>query len=111
MPMIGGLLTRFRNSGQFKAVTANVVREGEPFKYWIDENGEHLMHEPGDGTGQTVKAYAMAATKDGGTMVKVMTRDEIEKRRNVSRSKDGPMWRDWYDEAAMKTVLRNLHKR
>ena len=109
-PMIGGLLKRFRNSGQFLSVTANVVRESDPFEYWIDENGEHLRHTPGD-VGPYVKAYAIAKTRDGGTMIKVMSKAEIDRRRAVSKAKDGPMWREWWDEAAMKTVLRNLSKR
>jgi recombination protein RecT len=109
-PMIGGLLKRFRNSGQFLSVTANVVRESDPFEYWIDENGEHLRHTPGD-VGPFIKAYAIAKTKDGGTFIKVMSKAEIDRRRAVSRAKDGPMWREWWDEAAMKTVLRNLSKR
>jgi recombination protein RecT len=109
-PMIGGLLKRFRNSGQFLSITAGVVRESDPFEYWIDENGEHLRHTPGD-VGPYTKAYAMAKTKDGGTMIKVMSKAEIDRRRAVSKAKDGPMWKDWWDEAAMKTVLRNLSKR
>jgi recombination protein RecT len=110
-PMIAGLLLRFRNSGQFKSVSAEIVREGEQFRHWIDEAGEHLLHEPGDGTGKPVKAYALALTKDGGAMIKVMSVADIEKRRAVSRAKNGPMWVQWWDEAALKTVLRNLHKR
>ena len=111
MPMVAGLLTRFRNSGQFKSITVNVVREGEPFRHWVDENGEHLMHEPGDDEkAKIVKAYAMATTKDGGVMIKVMSTGDIEKRRNVSRAKDGIMWKEWWVEAAQKTVLRNLTK-
>jgi recombination protein RecT len=109
-PMVSGFLKRFRNSGQFLSITANVVRESDPFEYWIDENGEHLRHTPGD-VGPYVKAYAMAKTKDGGTMIKVMSKAEIDRRRAVSKAKDGPMWREWWDEAAMKTVLRNLSKR
>jgi recombination protein RecT len=111
MPMIAGLLARFRNSGQFKAVTCNVVREGESFRHWIDEAGEHLMHEPGeDESARIIKAYAMAITRDGGTAIRVMSTAAIDKRRAVSRAKDGPMWREWYAEAAQKTVLRNLMK-
>jgi recombination protein RecT len=111
MPMVGGLLKRFRNSGQFKSVSVDVVREGEEFKYWKDEHGEHLYHSPGDGGGKVIKAYAMAETKDGGVMIKVMSAADIEKRRAISRAKDGPMWGQWWEEAALKTVLRNLHKR
>lgn len=111
MPMIAGLLKRFRNSGQFKSVTANIVREGEQFEYWIDENGEHIKHVPGDGTGKPIKAYALATTQADGTMIRVMTAKEIEQRRNSSRAKNSPLWNEWTDEAWMKTVLRNLHKR
>ena len=99
------------NSGQFKSVSAEIVREGEPFRHWIDEQGEHLLHEPGDGIGKPIKAYALALTKDGGAMIKVMSVADVEKRRAVSRAKNGPMWTQWWDEAALKTVLRNLHKR
>lgn len=111
MPMIYGLLKRFRNSGQFKSITANIVREGDQFSYWVDETGEHLRHEPQNETGKPIKVYAVAALKGGGAMAKVMSHADIEKRRAVSRAKDGPMWREWWDEAAMKTVLRNLAKR
>src|SRR6516225_12115907 len=110
-PMVGGFLKRFRNSGQFRSVATGIVRDGEEFNYWIDEQGEHLRHVPGDSTAKPVKAYAVAVTKDGGSMIRVMSVAEINKRRAVSRAKDGPMWRDWWDEAAMKTVLRNLSKR
>jgi recombination protein RecT len=108
--MIGGLLKRFRNSGQFLSVTANCVRESDQFVFWIDEDGEHLRHTPGD-VGPYVKAYAIAKTKDGGTFIRVMSKAEIDKRRAVSKARDGVMWREWWDEAAMKTVLRNLSKR
>ena len=110
-PMVYGILKRFRNSGQFKSIAAGIVHEHDQFKYWIDERGEHMEHVPGDDGGKPVKAYAVALTKDGGSMIKVMSVPEIEKRRAVSKAKDGPMWREWWDEAAMKTVLRNLAKR
>ena len=109
--MVYGILKRFRNSGQFKSIAAGIVREHDQFKYWIDERGEHMEHVPSDDNGKPIKAYAVALTKDGGSMIKVMSVADIEKRRAVSKAKDGPMWREWWDEAAMKTVLRNLAKR
>ena len=109
--MVYGILKRFRNSGQFKSITAGIVREKDSFEYWVDELGDHIKHVPADEGGKPVKAYAVALTKDGGSMVKVMSHSEIEKRRAVSKAKDGPMWREWWEEAAMKTVLRNLAKR
>src|SRR5512139_502946 len=111
MPMVGGLLKRFRNSGQFKALSVGVVKEGEEFSYWKDENGEHMRHVPGDGDGKPVKAYAMAHTQDGGVMIDVMSEKDINKRRNVSRAKNSQLWNDWVEEAWQKTVLRHLAKR
>lgn len=110
MPMVGGLLKRFRNSGQFKSVSVDIVREGEEFSYWKDEHGEHMRHVPGDGSGKPIKAYALATTIDGGVMIRVMTEAQINKRRNASRAKNSPLWNEWTEEAWMKTVLRNLAK-
>jgi recombination protein RecT len=110
--MVDGMRDRFVNSGQFKEVDAEVVRDDDvEFKYYIDENGPHLMHVPGDGNGKIIKAYARALLKDGGKVIRVMSAADINRRRAVSKAKDGPMWREWYDEAAKKTVLRNLYKR
>jgi recombination protein RecT len=111
LPMVGGLLKRFRNSGQFKSISVEIVREGDEFRYWIDEHGPHIYHVPSSGGAKAVKAYAMAETKDGGVMIRVMSETEINKRRNVSRAKNSPLWNEWTDEAWMKTVLRNLSKR
>jgi len=111
MPMVGGLLKRFRNSGQFRSIATGIVRTGEFFERWVDENGEHMKHVPGDGTGKPIKAYALAQTVDGGVMIEVMTEAEIDKRKNVSRAKNSPLWTEWVDEAWKKTVLRNLSKR
>jgi len=110
MPMIGGLLKRFRNSGQFKSIISNVVRQGDKFEYWIDEHGWHIKHYPTDDEGAIVKVYAVASMIDGGQMVRVMSTADIEKRRKASKVPNGPMWRDWWEEAAQKTVLRNLAK-
>lgn len=110
MPMIAGLLKRFRNSGQFKSIGADIVRQGEEFSYWKDEHGEHMRHVPGDGSGKAIKAYAMAETKDGGIMIEVMNEAQINKRRTASRAKNSPLWNEWTDEAWKKTVLRSLSK-
>jgi recombination protein RecT len=111
LPMVGGLLKRFRNSGQFKSLSVGIVHEGEEFSYWIDEHGEHMKHIPGDGSGKAIKAYACAVLVNGGTMIRVMNESEINKRKNVSRAKNSPLWTEWVEEAWMKTVLRNLAKR
>ena len=112
MPMVRGILKKVRNSGELKSITAKVVREHDFFKYWVDETGEHLKHEPvlSDESSKVTHAYALAQTKDGGVFIDVMTRPEIEKVRNVSKAKDAMAWSQWWDEMAKKTVIRRLSK-
>jgi hypothetical protein len=95
IPMYQGLLKRFRQSGQCKWITANVVRQGEVFEHWIDENGEHFRHVPGisDGVAPSSKSYAAALTKDGAFYVAVMTLAEINKVKAMSKAsrEDSPL--------------------
>ena len=63
VPMYQGLLKKFRQSGECKWITANVVREGELFEHRIDQAGEHFNHVPdGDERAPIVKVYAAALT-------------------------------------------------
>lgn len=112
IPMYQGLLRRFRRSGQFKWITANVVREGEEFTHYIDENGEHFRHVPSGNTlAPVIKVYALATTKDGGVFVAVMSKAEVDKIKAMSRAtRDDSPWKMWEAEMQKKTVLRRLCK-
>jgi recombination protein RecT len=113
VPMYQGLLKKFRNSGQFKWVTAGIAYEGEEYEHWIDENGEHFKHVPSnDSPDRKIKrVYALATTKDGGFFVTDMSQADIAKRRGVSRaSRDDAPWKVWPDEMMKKTALKNLSK-
>ena len=65
IPMYQGLLKKFRASGQCKWITSNVVRQGEEFSHWIDQDGEHFRHVPGvsDGVAPVELVYAAALTE------------------------------------------------
>jgi recombination protein RecT len=112
IPMYQGLLRRFRRSGQFKWITANVVRVGEEFVHFIDETGEHFRHVPGeDFSAAITKIYALATTKDGGVFVTVLPIAEANKIRNQSRAtRDDSPWKQWPEEMYRKTALRRLAK-
>ena len=113
LPMYQGLLKKFRNSGQFKWVTANLVYEGETFEHWITQDGEHFKHIPADdNTGKKVRrVYALATTKDGGSFIADLSLADIKKRQNMSRaSRDDAPWKQWPDEMMKKTAIRVLSK-
>lgn len=112
MPMIGGLLKKLRNSGELLSIAAYTVHENDSFEYELGDE-ERIVHKPllNGNRGGVIAAYAVARTKDGGIYREVMSLDEIEKVRNVSRAKDAGPWSSWYEEMARKTVLRRLMKR
>lgn len=113
MPMIAGILKKVRQSGEVSYVSAQVVYSNDHFKWTLgfDESVEHepapLDQEPGE----PVAAYAVAVLKDGSRLLEVMRKSEIEKVRNVSRSKGNGPWVAWWSEMARKTVMRRLAKR
>jgi recombination protein RecT len=113
MPMIGGILKKLRNSGELQSITSQVVYKLDSFEYYVDENGEHIKHAPNflSDRGAPYLVYALAKTKDGGVYVEIMTADDVEQVRQVSRSKDSGPWRDWPAEMWRKTAIRRLAKR
>jgi recombination protein RecT len=112
MPMIGGLLKKLRNSGELLSISAHTAHENDKFEYELGDD-EKIVHKPRlDGPrGLVIAAYAVAKTKDGGIYREVMSVEDIEKIRNVSKARDSGPWVQWYEEMARKTVLRRLMKR
>lgn len=114
MPMVAGILKKVRNSGELLSILSNVVHAKDHFKYWIDDAGEHVQHEPNileADRGPLVAVYAIAKTKDSGVYTEVMSRGQIDEIRNVSKAKDSGPWVSWYSEMARKSVIRRLSKR
>jgi recombination protein RecT len=114
MPMVGGILKKVRNSGDLSSITAQVVFEKDTFSYWIDSDGEHLDHKPlifGE-RGKEVGVYALAKTKDGAVYIEVLTANQVDDIKKVSRSKDsGPWAGPFKHEMWKKSAIRRLSKR
>lgn len=112
MPMVSGILKKIWNSGTVKSISPHCVYENEEFDRWVDEKGEHMIHKPKlSDRGNFKCVYAIAETKEGGILIEVMSIDDIEQVRNVSKNKNGGPWKDWFQEMAKKTVIRRLAKR
>lgn len=112
LPMIAGVLAKVRRSGELKTINAHIVYENDTFTYTLGDE-ERIEHQPRlDGPrGKALAAYAIAKTKDGGVYREVMSLEQINQVRNVSRAKNNGPWVQWWDEMARKTVLRRLSKR
>lgn len=113
MPMIAGILKKLRQSGEIAKVSAQVVHENDTFAYTLgfDEDVTHATPPLSEPRGKAIGAYATAVLKDGSRLLEVMSLEEIEKVRSVSRAKGNGPWVTWWGEMARKTVLRRLSKR
>ena len=114
MPMIAGILKKVRQSGEILTLTSNIIYEADDFTYFVDQDGEHVKHEPklfGE-RGSAIGAYALAKTKDGGVYVEIMDVNQINAVKSASRSASyGPWSGSFEHEMWRKTVLRRLSKR
>jgi recombination protein RecT len=113
MPMIAGILKKVRQSGEVAKVSAQVVYANDKFvvKYGFDEDVEHIPPALNESRGDPIGAYATAVLKDGSQMLEVMSLEDIEKVRKVSRAANNGPWVQWFGEMARKTVMRRLSKR
>lgn len=113
MPMIAGILKKVRQSGEVAKVSAQVVHENDEF-VWSLGFDEDVTHNPpplDKPRGRAIGAYATAVLKDGSRLLEVMSFDEIEQVRKVSRASGAGPWVQWWGEMARKTVMRRLSKR
>lgn len=113
MPMIAGVLKKIRQSGEVSRVSAHVVYENDEFvwKLGFDETVEHSPPPLDKPRGKPIGAYATAVLKDGSQLCEVMSLEEIEQVRKVSRAANNGPWVSWWGEMARKTVMRRLSKR
>ena len=113
MPMIYGIIKKIRNSGELASLTAQIVYEKDIFKYWVDENGEHIKHEPDvfSDRGKKIGVYGIIKTKDGEFYYEFMTADEVMAIKQISKAKYGPWSGPFENELWRKSVIRRLSKR
>lgn len=103
-----GYIDLARRSGNIESIIAREVCEGDHFVY---EYGlaEKCEHRPAlTGRGKPYAYYAIARYRDGGQTFLVMSRDDIEKRRQRSKAKNNGPWQTDYDAMAKKTVIRAM---
>ena len=112
MPMVGGILKKIRNSGELASISAQVVYDKDHFDYELGDD-ERIVHKPflGKDRGSPIAVYGIAKTKDGAIYREVMSVDEVEQVRKVSRASGNGPWVQWWGEMAKKTVIRRLAKR
>lgn len=112
MPMVRGIVMKMYEAGCTK-VTAAAVYEKDHFEYVMGDE-EKIVHMPhraiNDDGGKIIAAYAIITLSNGDKKREVVWRRDIEKVREASKSKNGPGWTNWYDQFAIKAVLKRVSK-
>ncbi len=110
-PMIGGIIEKLYNSGDISSIVMNLVYENDEFRYFVDDDGEHIFHKPElfKDRGNQVGVYASVKTK-AGVFNEFMNMKELNAIRSVAKSKN--IWDGSFGtEMHKKSVLRRLSKR
>lgn len=111
-PMVAGIMKKVRNSGEIASWDVAAVYEKDEFERLLgdDQRIYHKPYEEGD-PGQVIGAYSIVTLKDGTKSRDYMPRWRIEKARAQAMAKTSLMWTQFYDEGAIKTVIKHHAKR
>lgn len=95
-------------------IDAHVIHERDDFDFALGLN-PHINHKPYFGSedpGEVIGAYAVARYSDGRVKFRVLSKGEIEKARESSKSgkSNYSPWSSHYAEMARKTAIRRLFK-
>lgn len=111
MPMVAGIMKKVRNSGEVSDWNAHAVYENDDFDYLLGDD-QRIYHKPTMGEpGPVIGAYSIVKLKDGTVSRDFMPRWRIEKAREQGMAKNSLQWTAFYDEGAIKTVIKHHAKR
>ena len=113
IPMIAGIYKMIYDAGDALTVGAHLVYKEDKFRFWVDNDGEHIEYEPNfdaDRTQEPVKVFAMAKSKSGAVFIEVMTQRQIADVRSMA-SQGGAWSGKFKTEMWRKTVVKRLAKR
>lgn len=103
-------------SGEVKMVQADVVRDGDEFKYLKGANVQQFVSHcknltKGRDGREVIAAWASVELLNGGVAIEVMESDELAKiERLANAKKESPAWKYFADEMRKKTAVKRLLK-
>jgi recombination protein RecT len=98
-------------------IKSYIVNTEDEFDYIIDGFDESIKFKKNiDSESETFRyAVALAQSPDGTLYVEIMNWKQIDKHRKVSSNQKGAtpsgVWKDWFNEMALKTVIKKLVKK
>jgi recombination protein RecT len=108
VPGYRGLIDLAYRNPRIQNLVTELVREHDNFGYELG-SAQKLRHVPAQGDrGGVTHVYAYANISGGGFVFVVLTKEQVEKRRAMSKAKDSPAWKGHWDKMARKTAMRDL---
>lgn len=104
-----GMLELAMRSEKVSHISARAVFDGDEFE-WEFGLSESLKHKPCPNPGELTYVYCVLHLKNGCKMFDVMSREEVEKVRQSSKSGNNGPWKTHFVEMAKKSVIRRLFK-
>lgn len=111
LPMVYGIVQKIYEAGA-TYVDAVPVYERDEFDYQRGD-APQISHRPylgDDDPGKVKAAYVVVKLRSGETKREVMSRRDIERVREKSKQPEGLMWKQFYDQGAVKSVIHRVHK-
>ena len=108
-----GMIDLARRSGELASIHAQPVYEGDSYKHWEDESGQHFRFAAADvphDADRLTDVYVCAHLKDGGFVFETMTKREVDEVRKRSKASNSGPWVTDYVAMALKTVIRRSFK-
>ena len=92
-------------------IYARIVREGDEFSEEVKDNDPVVNFKPKPfNDGKIIGAFAICQYKDGGSKVEVMSREQLDAAKRMSKAQTGNAWKFFSEEMYKKTVIRRLCK-
>lgn len=91
-------------------IYAEVVRQGDEFENGAKDGQQYIIYKAKPfNEGAIIGAYAECKFADGGTISVVMSKKELDKCKNASKS-NGAVWKTWEEEMMKKSAIKRLCK-
>ncbi|MGX0133062.1 recombinase RecT [Cupriavidus metallidurans] len=111
LPMVRGIVKIMYECGVLK-INAAAANDADHFRY-LRGDADCIEHEPYDGPndpGLVKAAYVIFKLASGEIHREVMYRRDIERVRAASKNGDRGPWVQWYDQMAIKSVIKRAAK-
>ena len=114
IPMVGGFLKHLSDDPDFLKIYAEVIFDGDKFKYKIDDEHEHVIYIPAiSPDNKMIGAFAGVLYENGRAKYEIARKHEVERIIKINRDRKGhsKAWDQYPEEMVKKYMIKRMSKR